>query len=123
VTYKGPKIDKTTKTRVEIELPLPSGDEQVSGWNRLLEVLGFARVAEVRKTRRKASISWEGRQIEAALDDVSSVGKFIELELAADVEDVEPAKACIASLAAELGLTESQTKSYLELFLERGSGA
>ena len=121
MTYKGPKIDKTTKTRVEIELPLPSGDEPESGWDRLLEVLGFATVAEVRKTRRKASVPWQDRQIEAALDDVSSVGRFIELELIADVGEVESAKACIASLATELGLSESQTKSYLELFLQRGS--
>ncbi|MDZ7620691.1 MAG: class IV adenylate cyclase, partial [Patescibacteria group bacterium] len=36
VTYKGPKIDATTKTRRELELPLPDGEQVVHQWTELL---------------------------------------------------------------------------------------
>ena len=44
ITYKGPKIDRTTKTRQEIELPLPPGDDAPEAWVGLLAALGFAAV-------------------------------------------------------------------------------
>ena len=37
VTYKGPKIDATTKTRREIELPLPSGITGAAQFAELVE--------------------------------------------------------------------------------------
>src|SRR3990172_6366392 len=37
VTYKGPKVDATTKTRREIELVFPPGEEYVAGWESMLE--------------------------------------------------------------------------------------
>ena len=66
ITYKGPKIDATTKTRREIELPLAAGPESLASWTALLEAVGFRPVAEVRKSRRKAAIPWQGRQVEAS---------------------------------------------------------
>lgn len=122
ITYKGPKVDTTTKTRREIELALPQQEQQVAAWESLLEALGFTPIAEVSKYRRKATIPWEGWQVEAALDDVFEVGTFIELELVAEDEELESARACIASLAAKLGLSGSQRKSYLELLLEGQAG-
>jgi adenylate cyclase, class 2 len=115
ITYKGPKIDATTKTRREIELPLPSGEKTLASWTELLEALGFRQAAEVRKSRSKAMVPWEGRQIEASLDEVESVGTFAELELVAESDGIEAAKASIASLAEALGLSESERRSYLEL--------
>src|SRR5262245_43862480 len=53
VTYKGPKLDTTTKTRREIELPLHLHDGDGSRFAELLAALGFTPVAKVRKTRRK----------------------------------------------------------------------
>jgi adenylate cyclase class 2 len=122
LTYKGPKVDTTTKTRREIELELWAQEAKVQSLENLLEALGFTPVAEVCKYRRKASISWQGREIEAALDEVVDVGTFVELELVAEEDDVEPAKACIASLARELGLSGSERRSYLELLLEGRGG-
>ena len=37
ITYKGPKIDKTTKTRQEIELPLAAGEASFQSWKTMLE--------------------------------------------------------------------------------------
>jgi len=121
ITYKGPKIDATTKTRREIDLRLPGGLEGVGPWSALLEALGFRPVAEVGKDRRKAMVDWEGRRVEVSLDQVDQVGTFVELELVTDAAGVDAAKACIASLALRLGLLASERRSYLELLLTRRS--
>jgi adenylate cyclase class 2 len=115
ITYKGPKIDPTTKTRREIELPLPSDEAAAGSWRELLEALGFQPVAEVHKSRRKAKILWQNRDVEGSLDEVHGLGTYFELELLADESGLDDAKACIGSLAAELGLKESERRSYLEL--------
>src|SRR6188472_3846060 len=70
VTYKGPKLDATTKTRREIELPISPGEPAAAQFGELLVALGFRPVAAVRKLRRKATLSHAGRQIEVVLDDV-----------------------------------------------------
>ena len=119
ITYKGPKLDTTTKTRREIELPLAAAPELVNDWATLLEALGFSPVADVRKCRRKATVPWQDRKILATLDDVNHVGTYVELELVVDESELQPAKDCIASLAEALGLRKSEPRSYLELLLER----
>jgi adenylate cyclase class 2 len=118
VTYKGPKIDRSTKTRREIEVPIAPGREAADQFAAILGELGFRPVAEVRKERRKATLQRSGYTIEVVLDHVEQVGTFVELECSAGQTNMEPAKATIASLAAELGLTENERKSYLELLLE-----
>ena len=118
ITYKGPKIDAATKTRREIDLPLPPGEDTAQAWSGLLEALGFTAVGEVRKLRRKAHVDWQGRRVEVSLDEVERLGTFVELELLAEAADVEAARACIVSLAGELGLEGNERRSYLELLLE-----
>lgn len=118
ITYKGPKIDPTTKTRHEIDLPLPPGEETAQAWTGMLAALGFTVVGEVRKSRRKAQVDWQDRSVEVSLDDVERLGTFAELELVVQPEDVEAAKACVASLAKHLGLETGERRSYLELVLE-----
>ena len=117
ITYKGPKIDATTKTRREIELSLPAGREYADQLRQLLEALGFRPVAEVRKLRRATRVAWQDAEIEVTLDDVQDVGLFAELELTADDAGLDAAKANLAALAQELGLTASERRSYLELLL------
>jgi len=119
ITYKGPKIDATTKTRREIELPLTGGEGTVEAWSELLAALGFRRVGEVRKTRRRADVMHEGRTVEATLDQVDLLGDFVELELIAEEDDLDAARACLASLAESLELKRSERRSYLELLLEQ----
>jgi adenylate cyclase class 2 len=121
ITYKGPKLDATTKTRREIELPVASGKDSLAHYAELLTALGFRHVAKVQKTRRLFHLAWQKREVEIALDSVSGLGDFIELELSADEGGLEPAKAAIASLAAKLGLTENERRSYLELLVGSNS--
>jgi len=118
ITYKGPKIDATTKTRREIELPLGPGPDSLASWTALLEAVGFRPVAEVRKSRRKAAIPWQDRQVEASLDEVNGVGTFVEFELVVEESELEAARACVQSLAQSLGLTHGERRSYLELLLK-----
>ena len=117
VTYKGPKLDATTKTRRELELPLTPGDRASASFAELLAALGFQPVREVRKLRRRAIVVWQGRRVEAALDEVEGIGPFIELELQAEPADADAARATLASFAVELGLSQSERRSYLELLL------
>lgn len=119
VTYKGPKLDSATKSRREIELPLGDGDSVASELAEMLTLLGFRPSAQVRKRRRAFSIIWEGREVEIALDEVDSLGTFVELETSADQGDLDAARSCIASLARSFGLSQSERRSYLELLLEK----
>ena len=82
VTYKGPKLDTTTKTRRELELPLDPSDADGSKFAELLRSLGFTPVAVVRKRRRTFRHRCRtADEVEGALDDVDGVGTFVELEL------------------------------------------
>lgn len=127
VTWKGPRIDSAVKTRQELELgladvpPLPGGPRggqaTIDRWTSLLEALGFRPVREVAKRRRPVRVPWHGTEVEAALDTVAGVGEFLELELQASQGELPQATACIESLARELGCTELERRSYLELVL------
>jgi adenylate cyclase class 2 len=119
VTYKGPKLDATTKTRRELELPLDRTDAAGSQFAQLLAALGFKPVLTVRKQRRPFRLVHGGRDVEGALDDVDGVGTFVELELLADEANLDVTKQLIASLAAELDLGPSERRSYLEMLLEK----
>ncbi|MBN1851869.1 MAG: class IV adenylate cyclase [Pirellulales bacterium] len=115
VTYKGPKIDQTTKTRREIELPLADGEPGAAQFAELLVALGFTPVADVRKRRTRWTLDWQGHAISIAADHVNDLGSFIELEIEADEDQLAAAKERLASLAKELHLTRSERRSYLEL--------
>lgn len=135
ITWKGPRLDATAKTRREIELPLAeaavpaaAGAEAavstappatLAQWTVFLEALGFRRVREVAKRRRSATVPWAGAVIDIACDHVAGLGDFVELELRATADaDVPAATSRIESLARELGCGRPERRSYLELLLE-----
>lgn len=119
VTYKGPKIDAATKTRRELELPIEPGTDGAARFTELITALGFSRVAAVRKQRRTAHLAWQTHEVEIALDDVDGVGQYCELEISANASELDAARKALAALAAELGLSHSERRSYLELLLQR----
>jgi adenylate cyclase class 2 len=121
ITYKGPKIDTTTKTRREIEQPLDSGTQAADCFAELLTALGFRHVADVNKQRRKAELNIDGRRVELAYDEIEGLGSFAELECSAEEAQLAAAKSAIAKLAIDLGLTRNERRSYLELLLEARS--
>ena len=117
ITYKGPKIDQATKTRRELELPLPPGARIPDEFAQILTALSFRPVAKVKKSRLPGKLAWQGRHVELALDQIDGLGSFIELEIVADDSELEAAKECVHSLSMELGLSSPERRSYLELIL------
>jgi adenylate cyclase class 2 len=122
VTYKGPKRDLQTKTRTEIEVPLGSGDAAAEDFARLLVQLGYRPVAVVRKTRRIFHLQREGFTLDVTLDDVAGVGAFAELEIGVEERQLDAARDVLLRTAQELGLTNSERRSYLELLLTKQAG-
>ncbi len=118
ITYKGPKVDAATKTRREIELPIAPGNEGLAQFGQLLEVLSFRRVAEVRKVRTKGMFQWQDWSVEVALDEVTGVGKYVELEIQADEAALAAARQAILALAGRLQLTQQERRGYLEMLLQ-----
>ncbi|MGI9429548.1 MAG: class IV adenylate cyclase [Bythopirellula sp.] len=118
VTYKGPKLDDSTKTRREIEVPLADGERAWAGYDQLLMELSFSRVAQVPKVRQRFHLQRDQQSIEVSVDAVVSVGDFLELEIiVADESEIAPAQRLIQTLAGELQLDAGERKSYLELLL------
>ncbi|TFH07588.1 MAG: class IV adenylate cyclase [Candidatus Thorarchaeota archaeon] len=116
LTYKGPKIDKTTKTRLEVTVDLDDSDSMV----QILQNTGFKHVVTILKHREFYDIDG----ITASLDVVTDVGNYIELELMAYGKDgMKVARDRILKLVDALGLDENEMvrESYLELFLENTS--
>ena len=123
ITFKGPKLGGSTKTREEIEVPYLSGGVSPSPMSCLFERLGFEPVAVVRKVRRTFRVVNLGRSLDVAMDRAEDLGVFAEVEtIVADDGDLPAAQEAVLALARELGLTEVEPRSYLRMILERGDG-
>ncbi len=119
ITYKGPKRDQVTKTRAEIEAAL-AGKDQGDQLAQILVCLRYRPSGIVEKQRRVFELSWEQFDTEISLDSVSGLGEFVELEIVADEDHVDAARKALLNLAGQLGLHQSERRSYLELLLARG---
>ena len=119
VTWKGPKIGSRTKTRREIELPLGDGTQTAEQLSEVLQILGFRSVTVVRKTRKLHELTRNGRRFEIALDEVDELGTFLEVELMADEADLKSAQDAVLELARELGLSQTEPRSYLGMLLQK----
>ncbi len=119
VTYKGPKRDAQTKTRTEVEVPLAEGKRAANDFMNLLAHLGYRPVASVHKKRTIYRLREANFALEVCLDDVEEIGHFVELELMAPEEELDAARRRVLSLAAELGLANSERRSYLEMLLAK----
>lgn len=123
LTYKGPVVDRTIKTRQEIEIPCGNGADSGALWRSLIEALGFQPVREVRKHRRRFGLVRDGRHFEFCLDQVPPLGEFAEIETLVETEERDIARELVWSLARELGLSTAEPQSYLELLLAQDRAA
>jgi adenylate cyclase, class 2 len=119
ITYKGPVVDKQTKTRHEIEIAVGRRPEDFDRMRELLVRLGFEPVRPVEKTRALFHLSWEGRDLELAVDSIEQLGTFLEIEALAEENERDQARDAILRLAERLGLKNPERRSYLALMLER----
>jgi adenylate cyclase, class 2 len=119
ITYKGPKHSGPTKTRREIEIAFEEGPDAFQQLVGLFEILGFRPVATVRKRRETYHLTFQEHEMEIVLDVAEGLGCFAEIEtIAAGPADLPAAQAAVLALAAELGLTEVEPRSYLRMLLE-----
>lgn len=119
LTYKGPRHDSTTKTRHEIEIEVSQGDESAEGLLALLRALGYRFVHVVKKQRSLHGFTYAGYEVQFCWDEVEGLGSHIELEIMAEQSEYENAKKALFDLAAQMGLTEQENRSYLEMLLGR----
>lgn len=109
ITYKGPKIDKKSKTRREIEM----GIEEAEKCSEIFEAIGFEKVRTVRKNRQYYTYE----NFEISLDDIEGLDPYMEIEVALeDGQDYSNAQDSIFELFEKLGITDGfERTSYLEL--------
>ncbi|MDK2914035.1 MAG: adenylate cyclase, class 2 [Thermococcaceae archaeon] len=114
LTYKGPKMDGSSKTREEVEVQLTDPDEH----SRILEKLGFVEVLTVHKVREKYYVE---KGVVITLDEIEGLGKFVEIEtLVEDEESIPGAVEKLKGILESLGVRRFERRSYLELLLEKG---
>jgi adenylate cyclase, class 2 len=119
ITYKGPRRPGPTKTREEIEIRFADGEEATRQLLDLFKLLGFVPAATIRKTRTSFLLNRAGHSLEVVLDRADGLGDFAEVEtLASSEPELPAAQSAVLALAAELGLTEPEPRSYLRMALE-----
>jgi adenylate cyclase class 2 len=122
ITYKGKKIDKTTKTREEIEVKI----NEIEDMKTLLKLLGFQEVFTVVKKRELYDFTFNDTKIEALIDYIPILEQhFVEVELITDsLDNVEKSKDILFEFLSKLGIKkqESIRKSYLELISDKLKG-
>ena len=119
ITYKGPKLDAQTKTRREIEIAIAEGDQAKEQMVQMFEVLGFQEVRSVKKERETFKTTRDDLTLEIVIDQVEDLGVFTEIEAVADDASVDKVREQVIALAAELGLTKSERRSYLEMISQK----
>ncbi|MDY9927971.1 class IV adenylate cyclase [Methanosarcina sp.] len=113
LTYKGPKLDKVSKTREELETPV---DEATTA--KIFQALGFLEAGIVRKKREV----FRAGEITVCLDAVEGLGEFLEVEIVAeDEKDLETSRGKLFELLKQFGAGEKDSirTSYLEMVLEK----
>jgi adenylate cyclase class 2 len=119
VTYKGPKQSGPTKTRTEIEIGLESGVQAAESFRRLVQHLGYRPSAVVKKKRTCYDFKRTGFALQACCDEVESLGRFVEIEIVTEPQQRQRGQEVLQQVVRELGLADSEPRSYLEMVLAK----
>ena len=114
MTYKGPKMDKISMTRKELEMNIESAETG----RDILKSLGYIEVPPVVKLRQLFHLD----KMTACLDQVENLGDFLELEIVvAQENEKENALDRLISLLYELGYEQEDIikTSYLSMLENR----
>ena len=112
LTYKGPKLDRVSKTREELETPV----EGISA-KKVLIALGFSEAGIVSKRREVFEVG----EIIVCLDAVENLGQFLEVEIITKNEKhIETSRQKLFEFLKQFGFEEKDSirKSYLEMIQE-----
>ena len=122
LTYKGKKMDKSTKTREEIDVKI----EDIEKTRKLLRLLGFQEIFTVKKERELYEFKFKTYHIEALIDYIPILKHyFIEVEcLLESPENIESSRDVLFEFLNLFGIKkeESIRKSYLELIADKLKG-
>lgn len=113
LTYKGPRVETSAPAKARTEHSCEVGDG--SALIEILGSLGCEHAGTVEKRRER----FERDRVVVALDDVTDLGTFVEIERVAAVDDRRSAEAAVESVRADLGLEDAETveRTYLEMVL------
>ncbi|MFW9971231.1 MAG: class IV adenylate cyclase [Candidatus Odinarchaeota archaeon] len=119
ITYKGKKMDLTTKTRNELDIKIEDNENM----KLLLKELGFQEIFTIKKERELYEFEFKNYYIEALIDYLPILDQyFLEVELLLDsTENLEGSKELLFDFLNSFGIKkeESIRKSYLELISEK----
>ena len=119
ITYKGKKIDKTTKTREEIEVKI----NEIEDMKNLLKLLGFREVFTVVKERELYDFKFKKTRIEALIDYIPILEQhFVEVELITESYNrIDENREILFRFLENFGIKkqESVRRSYLELITDK----
>jgi len=119
ITYKGAKIDDSTKTRKEVDVKVADGDKIIE----ILKILGFREVYTVKKERELFGIEYSSEMLEVLLDYLPDLDQhFMEVESQAEKEDdIALKRENIFNFLSKISndKEESIRKSYLELIIDK----
>jgi len=119
LTYKGKKLDNSTKTREEIDLSI----ESLEKMREILGILGFQEVLTVKKERELYNFEFKDYKILALIDFLPILNQyFVEVEYLTDSKDqIEVSQEVLFDflLNFEIQKEDSIKKSYLELVINK----
>lgn len=117
LTYKGPLVDSTSKTREEAETAVADVDSM----DDILSGLGYVAAATVRKDRERYALE----DCVVTLDSVDGLGEYVEVEYdgaggITEEADIDDARERVRALLGRLNIDPDThiQESYLELLLE-----
>ncbi len=118
ITYKGKKLDNSTKTREEIDIKI----EDIERMKILLKELGFQEILTVKKERELYEFEFKTYHIEALIDYLPILDQYyIEIECLLNTsQNIEASKEVLFDFLSLFGIKkeESIRKSYLELIAD-----
>jgi len=119
LTYKGKKIDLSTKSRNELEVKVSDGRQL----KEILKSLGFREIFTVKKERELYEFNYKENIVEALIDYIPILKEyFIEVEIQVDTNDeLDDARDILFNFLSQFGIKRENSirKSYLELIIER----
>ena len=113
IAYKGPKLDKISMTREELETEIT--DSQVM--KDLLVALGYVKMYSVIKTRQYFTLE----DLTACIDSVNDLGEFLELEMVVSEEERESTLEHIVEFLEKIGYRKDEIirTSYLSMLQKK----
>lgn len=113
LTFKDATVDEASGSKPEFETVV----ENASSAREILHHLGYVDVIRLTKECRNYRFEYQGRQVLATLVTVPEIdGTFIEVETAAEPEEVESALRAVRAVLADLGVDDADltTEKYTD---------